>query len=291
MKHEPADTLMLPSTGWSRLVNALLVFTIGIPLLLFPEQTDRYFAWAIRSPLTAVFLGGCYWASCVRELMDARERTWASARVALPGIGVFSTLMLVTTLLHLDRFHFNSPHFIAQANAWTWLIVYALVPVAVVVVYVRQQRREGVEPPRTHPLPLWAVVALFTLSAGLIALGTGLFVAPEAVAQIWPWALTPLTTRATASWLVGIGVVVGFAARAGDVRRIFSNTVFLVVLCVLQFVALLLYPSEVGWSSPQAIVYLLVLTVVLVAAGALCLAAYLGTRVSGSPPVLTDRQV
>src|SRR5205823_914957 len=116
-----------PLTGGLRrllLVASVLVFLAGIPLYLGTEQTDLYFAWTIKPPITAAFLGAAYWASCVLELLSARERVWARARLAVPALLVFTTLMLLATLLHLDRFHLNGSNIVARGVAWAWLAIY-----------------------------------------------------------------------------------------------------------------------------------------------------------------------
>src|SRR2546429_9991519 len=94
------------------------------------EQTNPLCARAPAPPLTAAFLGAAYWAAVPVELIAAREKVWAKARVAVPAIWLFTTLTLVATLVHFDRFHFSSPIASAQGAAWFWLAVYAGVPLA-----------------------------------------------------------------------------------------------------------------------------------------------------------------
>ena len=55
-------------------VAAALVFLAGIPLFVFPERTDRYFAWTVDSRMTSVFLGAAYWSAIGLELAAARAR-------------------------------------------------------------------------------------------------------------------------------------------------------------------------------------------------------------------------
>src|SRR5437867_9564956 len=115
---------------WLLYAASSLVFLAGLQLSLLTEQTDTYFAWTIAPPLTAAFLGASYWAAVPVEIIAARQSTWASARVAVPAIWLFTTLTLVTTLLHFDLFHFSSAVPSAQAAAWFWLAIYVGVPVA-----------------------------------------------------------------------------------------------------------------------------------------------------------------
>src|SRR4249919_2285581 len=85
-----------------------LVFLAGVQLFVFPLRTDRYFSWTIHPPMTAVFLGAAYWSSLAFEWSAARRTRWADARIAVPTVFVFTTLTLVATLVHRDKFHFGS---------------------------------------------------------------------------------------------------------------------------------------------------------------------------------------
>src|SRR5919197_4547322 len=89
------------SLGLAVLTVALLV--VGLPIVVAPARTDRYFAWPIDVPLTAAFLGACYWTAALFTLLAARERRWARMRAVMPGILVAGTLILLATLVHIER--------------------------------------------------------------------------------------------------------------------------------------------------------------------------------------------
>ena len=105
----PATRRSTPGTRWILLIASVLVFLVGIQLFVLTEMTDRFFAWTILSPLTAAFLGGAYWASFTMESFASRHRTWASARIAVPAVLVFTAVTLVVTLVHLEQFHLGHP--------------------------------------------------------------------------------------------------------------------------------------------------------------------------------------
>src|SRR5437870_11169472 len=180
---------------------SVLVFLAGFQLTVFTEQTATYFAWTILPPITAAFLGAAYWAAVPVEVLAAREATWAKARIAVPAIWLFTTLTLVVTLLHFDRFHFSSPIPSAQVAAWFWLAIYAGVPVAMLIIWMLQLRAPEGDPPRGAPAPMWMRIAVLGQGAGMLAVGVGLFLAPDVVKPMSPWFLTPLTARSNAPWL------------------------------------------------------------------------------------------
>ena len=136
-------------------VASFLVLSVGLSLYFLSEKTDIYFSWTINPPLTAAFLGAGYLASFLLEFLSAREKLWARARPAVPGVLAFTILTSIITLIHLDRFHFDNPVFITLAGTWVWLGIYISVPIALGILWTLQARQPGIDPPRKEPLPAW----------------------------------------------------------------------------------------------------------------------------------------
>jgi hypothetical protein len=163
---------------WVLLVGSVLVLVAGAQLYLLTDYTDVYFAWTIEPPLTAAFLGAFYWTACVLALLSGRERIWARARVGVVGVLLFVTLTLVTTLLHLDRFHLAASDPRPLLAAWFWLLVYLIDLPVLLALLLLQLRVPGGDPPPTARLPAW-----FRAMAGLHAalalfMGAAMFTAP-----------------------------------------------------------------------------------------------------------------
>ena len=237
------------------LVAAGLVSMAGLTLFLRSEDTHRYFAWRIASPLTASSLGAAYWAALFLEILCAREKVWARARIATAGVLVFTALTLVATLIHIDRFQFDSPELPAQVAAWAWLAIYIFVPLVMVGLLVVQFRQPGTDPMRELPVPSVGLMVLATWAGVFLCLGTVLFVAPSQAHRLWAWPLTPLTSRAVGAWLVGIGVGSVHAMWERDLIRLRPGLLAIFVLGVLEFVALARYGDEVDWASAAAWLY------------------------------------
>ena len=267
-------------TGVRRLSPAMSVLLVTFSMLtalavvvlfVLADRTDRLFAWTIQPPLTAAFLGAGYAAGCVLVVLSLRDPVWAHSRVPVLTILVFTLATLAATLLHLDRFHLQ-PEFadlplLARAAAWFWLAVYVVVPAAMLVVLLPQERAPGTDPPRHDPVPSGLRAALGAESAVLLAVGLALFAAPSAAASLWPWPLTPLTARVVAAWLVAFGLATALAAVAGDLRRLRTAAIAYTVFGVLVVLAVLRYPGTVEWGGPAAWVFAL-LTAAVVATGA-----------------------
>jgi hypothetical protein len=249
---------------WQLLVGAILVFITGIVLFFGTQHTDTYFAWTINPPLlTAVFLGASYLSSFVLGLLAAREDVWARARLAVPGPLIFTILMLVATLLHLDRFHLNSPKPTAVLFTWVWLAVYAGVPISMTIMLIRQLRAPGDDLARQMPLPVWMRVAFIVLAMIILLVGVALFIVPQNVSLLWAWQLTPLTSRAIAAWLIGIGIVAAQVAWENDYTRVKPVMIFFTIFGLLQCLALARYPNDFAWGEPRGWVYLVFIAAVL----------------------------
>jgi len=254
---------VIPPMRWLLYAASSLVFLAGLQLTILTEQTQTFFAWTINPPLTAAFLGAAYWAAVPVELIAARQTVWAKARVAVPAIWLFTTLTLVATLLHADRFHFSDPLVSAQGAAWFWLAIYAGVPVAMLLVGWMQLRAPGGDPPRGSPEPLWMRIVVLAQGGGMLVFGAGLFLLPSVVGPLWPWALTTLTARAVGAWLIGIGFAAIHANRENDASRIGPLAGGYTAFAALELIALARYSGTVNWSTPAAWIYLAFLLSIL----------------------------
>lgn len=254
-------TERLVTAGMRRLLVAagVLVVLAGVQLFVAPTRTATWFAWTIEPPMTAAYLGASYWAAAVIEWVAATRRTWAEARIAVPGVFVFTSLTLVVTLVHLDRFHLGAEHAPAtRAVTWLWIAIYAVVPVLMAVLWWRQALAPGTDPPRRQPLPPVLRGALVLQAAALVPLGTALLVAPASAAVLWPWDLTPLTARAVGAWLVSLGVVAAHGLGEADVARFAPAAWGSLAYVALQAVALVRHGDALD-GGPAAIGYAVVL--------------------------------
>jgi len=221
--------------------------------------------------MTAVFLGAAYWSSAVLEIAGARSVGWSRARLAVWTVLVFTTLTLVVTLLHLDKFHLGGDHpGSARAVTVGWLAVYAVVPVVMVVLLVlqtRQVRIAGALSPTARerpPAPLRALLVL--LAVVLLGLGTALLLAPVEAVELWPWPLTELTGRAVGAWLVGLGWAAAHSRLIDDLPSIRPLGLTGAAFVALQAVALVRYGDALTWSGLPAVGYVAVLAAIGVVA-------------------------
>jgi len=257
---------LVPGMRWLLFIAAVLVFLAGFQLFVFTGQTATHFAWTIVNPLAAAFLGGAYWAAVAIEALAGRQALWANARIAVPAVLIFTVLTLVTTLLHLGKFHLGAKFAAGtQFVTWAWIAIYALVPLLMLIVLIRQARVHGTDPPRSARLPRWLYVLLGVQAAVLVGFGIALFIAPGQTAPLWPWKLTTLVAQATAAWLIALGVAAGQALIERDARRLLPASVGYLLLAILELIALGRYPHQFRWGSAAGVIYLMFLGTILLA--------------------------
>ncbi len=178
-----------------------LAFVAGPILFLFPTQTETYFAWTIKHPLTPIFMGANYLGG-LGALWTLYINRWSVARVQMPGIFVFAVTQLFATLLHIPIFNWHHP------IAWAWLFVYVTSPVATLWVYLAMER--GYKAPVSNgPASspgFGTVMRIFAAISALFGIGLILwpfFPAPQGLVGAvpwWAWTLTPLTAHVAGGW-------------------------------------------------------------------------------------------
>jgi hypothetical protein len=265
-------TQLIPPMRWLLYVAAFLVFLAGLVLFVFPLRTEEWFAWTVNPPMTAVFLGAAYWSSAGLEVTGARSANWDSARLAVWPVFVFTTLTLGVTLLHLDRFHLSSDTApTAQVATWAWLAIYAIVPVAMLVISWMQIRSRRPAPKSVTAgrpvLPPALRLLLVGIAAVLLLYGVALLAIPIPAATWWPWPLSELTARAIGAWLVGLGWAAAQGQLSGDLRTVRPVALTSVAFVILQALALLRYGDALTWPSAPAFGFVTVLLAIGVAGG------------------------
>lgn len=240
--------------GTRRLLVAFAVLTLlaVLQLLLLADVADRYWAWTIRTELTAAFLGAAYGGGFVLSVVALRQRYWSRIRLPILTVTAFTWLTGVATLVHLHRLHLMSGWPFARVAAWVWLAVYIVVPVACLVVVARQERRRVRTVPVLRPLSDGLTAALAIEGAVFFAAGVLLFAGgwsvhhdePRSAAAFWPWALTPLSAQIIGAWLIALGVAAALAIVQGDVGRQLVAATTYTAFGVFEFVA-------VTWHWPQ----------------------------------------
>jgi hypothetical protein len=235
---------MQPLTPRLRLildVFAGLALIAGALLFFGATRTDAWWSWTIAPPLTAATLGAFYWAAFVLILSAARSKTWARARPAVYPVAVIALLLLVITLIHLDRFDTDSLFGVF------WVGAYVLVPLLLAWALAEQlSGGDGEHAPVARRLPVALRRALVVEGVVMFFVGALLLIAPGTANDVWPWTLSPLTSRAIGSFLFGVGLASLIAARDDDPLSFRGAALAYTALGLLQILALNLHIPDLG---------------------------------------------
>ncbi|WP_144798221.1 hypothetical protein [Halorubrum depositum] len=198
------DGRILPITRW--VARFIIPFLAAAFLVLYgvPDQTATYFAWTIRPEMTPITMGAGYGAGVYFFYRVSTADEWHTVAPVFLGIGTFTWLMAIATVLHWENF--NHGHFTFDL----WVGLYAVTPVLIPAIWALNRRTDSGELTGGEPqLPQAVRVLGGGLGALLTVSAVSLFVAPEPMIGAWPWTVSPFTARILAGWFALFGVVNG----------------------------------------------------------------------------------
>ena len=240
----PDDRVLRPTRAVAAGIVPFLV--AGFVLLyLLPGRTGELFAWPIAPTMTAMLLGSAYAGGVWFFVGVVRARRWHTVAAGFPPVVVFAALLGVATFLHWDRFTHSHVAF------WVWTATYLVAPFLVAGVWVRN--RGAAPPPRPDERRLGPWTRRVIVAGGVLAvsLGAVLFLVPDLVSFVWPWAITTLTGR-----VVGAVLCLGIAAFSVLIDDRYGSVVRLVevamVMAAFAALGLLRARDQIVWSRPLA---------------------------------------
>jgi hypothetical protein len=201
------DGRILRATHWASLV----VFAILVPALVIlwgmPDRTADAWAWTIKPDLTPIFLGAGYGAGAYFFLRTFLSRQYHPSAAGIFGAAFFAALMLIATIIHWDRFNHGDAPLIGAMVFYGWVGVYAVSPFVVLALWWRNRRTDSGEPvPGEAIVPASVRRMAQAVAAGALVGAAVFFLAPERAIDVWPWDLTPLTSRVVGSFTAQVGV-------------------------------------------------------------------------------------
>jgi hypothetical protein len=239
-----ADDRILPAMRWISLVVVLVLVPALVILWGLPDQTAKLWAWTIKGDLTPIFMGAGYGAGAYFFLRIFLGRPWHTAAVGVLGAWVFAGLMLITTLIHYDKFNHGDAPVLAAIAFYGWVGVYVASPFVVAAAWVANQRTDPRTPAPDDPVvPVWVRRAAAAAAVCALGVAAAVLISPSLAVDNWGWKLTPLTARVIACFTAQVGV--GFLMLSRDARW---STWKLLVETFLIAVALLLLGAVRAWT-------------------------------------------
>jgi hypothetical protein len=253
------DDAVLPAT---RALSAFIVPFLVVAFVVlygFPRDTDRWFAWTIAPPMTPMTLGAVYLGGAYFFVRAFRATAWHTVKAGFVAVGTFASLMGVATVIHWDRFNHDHVAF------WLWAGLYFTTPLLVWGVWAANRRRGTPATAADVAVPRAARLMMGATGVLAVAAGLFLFLLPESAIDVWPWTLTPLTSRVLgAVFMLGIaslGVVT-------DVRWSAARLMLQVQVFMLALILLAAARAHADFDASNVMTWLL-----LVGIGGACLSA------------------
>ena len=217
----------------------LFALWVGAWGFLLPAQVDRALPWTVP-PLHARFIAAFYLGGALAMALSALARRLADVRIAIALAVLWTGLLLLVSLLHLDAFDFAKP------QVWFWMGAYAVYPLWGAWLYRRAVRDDPPVAPR-RPTRRWS-----RSPSPPLAFGAALLLAPAAMVRAWPWAVSPLLAHIYAGPFLAYGASALLLAREArpEARRIVLAS--LLAFTLLALLASLLHLRLFHFDAPAA---------------------------------------
>ena len=189
------DRLLAPTRFVARAVVPVLAAAFVI-LYLLPDHTMTLWSWMVCPHMSAFVLGGGYLSGAYFFTRTSAAHEWHRVSVGFVATSVFSTMLLIVTVLHWDVFTHDHVSF------WAWLLLYVATPFLLPVLWLKNRRtdprRLAVADVRI-PRPLRIAVGV---GGGLqLGLALAMLLRPQAAADVWPWVVDGPTLRAMSAFV------------------------------------------------------------------------------------------
>lgn len=235
----PSVSLLLKSVTAFEVV---VLFTSGGGLFFLPAVLSEIWPWTL-TPFNAVVLGAGYLTAMTPAALLVLIGRWSPARVTVPMILIFTALILVISLLYLDRFVFANPF------TWLWFILYVGIPLNAAYHLWRYRTWPPASPAQLSGRWRIYLLAQATLVGGY---GLGLLAAPDRFSAFWPWPVDDFHARfySAGFFTAALGAfLLTRAATWDEVVTVGLTQLFLGLLPILGLVMIDAGVHQVNWVS------------------------------------------
>ena len=189
------DHLLAPTTWTSRAVVPVLAAAFVI-LYVFPGQSMTLWGWMVCPQMSALVMGGGYLAGAYFFTSVLRSGAWHRVAPGFLAVTVFSTMLLVTTIVQWDVFNHDHVSF------WAWLALYVVTPALLPLLWIKNRRTDpGVLAPGDVVVPRRLRIAVGV--GGALQLGVAAFMLgwPERAIGMWPFEIEVTEIRAISAFV------------------------------------------------------------------------------------------
>jgi hypothetical protein len=210
--------------------------------LFLPAEIDQFLPFKVP-PLHARFIGAMYIAGAAMMLMAAASNAWPAVRVVTVILAVWTGVLGIVSLLHLDVFDWR------WRPTWFWWFAYIWFPIGAAFIAWNQRHETG----HADKPPLSPLLRRFLLVQGTVAvvLALGLLLAPSTMIRLWPWGITPLLTQVYSAPFLAYGVGSLYTARQHGWDEARIPVIATLVLTSVAFVTSFLHLNLFNAANPS----------------------------------------
>ena len=225
------DDAVLPETRILALFIIPFLVVASILLYVWPNDTEKTFAWTIKPSMTPMMLAAAYIGGIYFFARVASAKQWHAIKVGFWPVTAFASFLGVATILHWDKFNHSHISFFA------WTALYFTTPFLVMAVWFRNRRHDPSQATPGEIILPWFVRLVIGVVGGVTLLvSLVLFLLPSVMISIWPWMLTPLTARVLGAMfalpgIVGLGIAL--ERRWSAARIILQSQAFSILMILI----------------------------------------------------------
>ena len=177
----------------------VLWFTAWVGFFGFfqPQQVERALPWLLP-PLHARIVGALYLAATAFLLLALLARTRLQVRTVVDIAFVWTSWLLMISILHRDSF---DP---ARQQVWFWAVAYVCFPLG--AAWLALTSPPLATPHDTLIAQPWVPRVLRVQGLLLVLLALWLTLLPQSVVQWWPWKISVLLAQIYSGPVLGFGV-------------------------------------------------------------------------------------
>jgi len=251
------------------LVEALVLVGAGFGLFLFPEIVRPLWPWEL-APFNTRFLGAIYLGAMVPVAIMFLSGRWSPTRPVLWAIFTFTSIVLVVSLFHIERFDLK------YVGTWIWFALYIGLPVSAAY-HLWMYRNMPTD--QLNPVPRnWRYI-LRAASLLLAIYGLGLILLPNTFSSLFPWKLDVFHSQLySATFITGAVILISVAVLATRAEFVTAGAaeVTFSVFAILGLIIVDAVVKKIDWSAPNALAWLVSLAILALLGTALIVAGASG---------------
>lgn len=238
----PSSRVTLPQKVFFGSVLVLAAW-VGYWGMFIPAQVDMALPFKVP-PLHARFLGAMYFSGATGVLLSIFAKTWVEVRVIVPMISIWTGMMGIVSMFHLEAFNWS------RTQVWSWFFAYIFFPI--IAAWIAWRQRSQTEHPPGPALSAAFRSYLYLQGGVAIALALGLLIAPQAMTALWPWKISPVLAQIYSAPFLSYGFGSFYTARQRTWVEARIVVYFTLVFFLLVLIGSYLHAQLFKFATPSA---------------------------------------